>query len=82
MKVGDYKIGRYHGIIKKIYKDGSVDYETDFSDEEDIKGSIYALRSCVGQLIGRATDNPRVLVDITVIRGKENIIKELEGKNG
>ena len=28
-------------------------------------------------MVGIATDNPRVLVDMAVIRGKENIIKEL-----
>lgn len=28
MKVGKYQIGRYYGIIKKSYEDGSFDYET------------------------------------------------------
>lgn len=78
MKVGNYKIGRYHGIIKKFYEDGSVDYETDFSSEADIRESIRALNYCKGELVGIATENPQILKDIAVIRGKENIIKELE----
>ena len=33
MKVGEFQIGRYHAIIRKNYADGSVDYETSFSDQ-------------------------------------------------
>lgn len=77
MKVGNYQIGRYHAIIKKIYEDGSIDYETSFSDSADLEESVYAIRHCVGQVIGIATDNPKKLVDMAVIRGKEEIIKEL-----
>lgn len=78
MKVGKYQIGRYHGIIKAFYEDGSYDYETSFSDEEDIRKSIYAVRQCIGRVCGTATDNPRKLIDMQVIRGKEAIIEELE----
>ena len=77
MKIGNYKIGRYHGIIKKMYEDGSFDYETSFSDAADLMQSVYAIHNCIGKMVGIATDNPRVLVDMAVIRGKENIIKEL-----
>ncbi len=35
MKVGEFQIGRYHAIIRKNYADGSVDYETSFSDQAD-----------------------------------------------
>ena len=35
MKVGKYQIGRFHAIIRKEYADGSVDYETSFTDIED-----------------------------------------------
>lgn len=80
MKIGNYQIGRYHGIIKKMYEDGSFDYETSFSDAADLMQSVYAIHNYIGKIgkmVGIATDNPRVLVDMTVIRGKENIIKEL-----
>jgi hypothetical protein len=81
MKVGKYQIGRYHAIIKKNYEDGSWDYETSFSDKADISESYYCICQCKGKLVGTATDNPRVLKGAEVIRGKENIIKELE-ENG
>lgn len=79
MKVGKFQIGRYHAIIKKEYDDGSVDYETSFSDQNDLMKSVYAIQLCIGKLVGTATDNPKVLKDMSVIRGKENIIKELKG---
>lgn len=41
MKVGTYQIGRYHGIIKKLYEDGSVDYETSFISQDDLMRSVY-----------------------------------------
>lgn len=78
MKVGKYQIGRYHAIIKKEYEDGSIDYETSFSDAEDLQKSVYAINKCIGHICGTATDNPKVLTGMSVIRGKENIIKELE----
>ena len=81
MKVGKYQIGRYHGIIKKTYEDSSVEYETSFSDSSDLADSYYCLLMCRGELCGTATDNPRVLIGVEKIRGKENIIKELEGKD-
>lgn len=79
MKIGAYQIGRYHAIIKKSYEDGSHDYETSFSDQADLMESVYAIKSCIGTLVGTATDNPKVLVDMAVIRGKENIENELGG---
>jgi len=78
MKVGNYQIGRYHAIIKKMYEDGSVDYETRFSDNADLMESACAIKQCIGKMVGTLTDNPKVLVDMAVIRGKEAIIKELE----
>ena len=33
-----------------------------------------------GKMVGLATDTPKVLADVQVIRGKENIVRELEGK--
>ena len=78
MKVGKFQIGRYHAIIKKEYEDGSVDYETRFSDQADLMESVHAIRLCIGELVGTATKNPKVLKNMSVIRGKENIIKELE----
>lgn len=77
MKVGKYQIGQYHAIIKKIYEDGSVDYETSFSDSSDFAESVHANQYCIGQMIGVATDTPKKLVGMAVIRGKEEIIKEL-----
>lgn len=77
MRIGKYRIGKYHAIIKKIYEDGSVDYETSFSSENDLMESVYAIQRCIGKMIGIATDNPKVLIDMDVIRGKNNIIKEL-----
>ena len=32
------------------------------------------------QMVGLATDTPKVLTDVQVIRGKEKIVRELEGK--
>jgi len=77
MKVGNYQIGRYHGIIKKTYTDGSVIYETSFTDATDLAASEYAIIKNIGKLTGTATDSPKVLADVSVIRGKDNIIKEL-----
>lgn len=48
MKVGTYQIGWYYGIIKKLYKDGSVDYETSFTSQDDLMQSVYAMRRCCG----------------------------------
>lgn len=78
MRIGKYQIGRYHAIIKKIYEDGSVDYETSFSSESDLLQSVYAIQRCIGKMVGIATDEPKVLIDMVVIRGKEYIIKELQ----
>ena len=78
MKVGKYQIGRYHAIIKKTYENGSIDYETSFSDDEDLAESAMAISQCIGKLVGIATDNPKILKSCSIIRGKENIIKELE----
>lgn len=80
MKVGAFQIGRYHAIIKKSYADGSANYETAFSDEADFMESVYCIKLCVGKMVGLATDTPKVLTDVQVIRGKENIVRELEGK--
>ena len=80
MKVGDFQIGRYHAIIKKSYADGSVDYETSFSDHADLMESVYCIRLCIGKNVGIATATPKVLTGVQVIRGKQEIIRELEGK--
>ena len=77
MKVGAFQIGRYHAIIKKSYADGSADYETSFSDEADLMESVYCIKLCVGKMVGLATDTPKVLADVQVIRGKENRPKQL-----
>lgn len=82
MKVGRYQIGRYHAIIKKTYADNSVDYETSFSDHRDFLESMKAVHSCIGQMVGIATEHPKVLTGMTVIRGKENIIRELAKAEG
>lgn len=79
MKVGAYQIGRYHAIIKKFYEDGSILYETSFSSESDLMKSVYAINRCIGRLTGIATSDPKVLTGMEVIKGKEKIIKELEG---
>ena len=76
MKVGKFQIGRYHAIIRKSYADGSVDYETSFSDHADLMESVYCLRLCIGKMVGIATDTPKVLTGVQVIRGKENIVRE------
>ena len=59
MKVGKFQIGRYHAIIRKSYADGSVDYETSFSDHADLMESVYCLRLCIGKMVGIATDTPK-----------------------
>ena len=58
MKVGKYQIGRFHAIIRKEYADGSVDYETSFTDIEDFNESYYCILKCIGKEVGIATDNP------------------------
>jgi len=78
LKVGKYQIGKYHAIIKKEYEDGTSDYETKFSDEDDLMKSVIAIERCIGKEVGIATVNPKILKSMFVIRGKENIIKELE----
>ncbi len=82
MKVGNYQIGRYHAIIKKRYEDGSVDYETSFSDREDLVESVCCLRMCMGKTVGLATADPKVLTGVEVIRGKQDIIEELQAYAG
>lgn len=82
MKVGKYQIGRFHAIIRKEYADGSVDYETSFTDIEDFNESYYCILKCIGKEVGIATDNPKVLTYACVIRGKEEIEKELLHGNG
>lgn len=79
-KVEKFQIGRYHAIIKKSYEDGSVDYETSFSDRADLMESVYCLMLCIGKKVGIATDTPKILTEVQVIRGKQAIIQELEGK--
>ena len=82
LKVGKYQIGRFHAIIRKEYADGSVDYETSFTDIEDFNESYYCILKCIGKEVGIATDNPKVLTYACVIRGKEEIEKELLHGNG
>lgn len=62
--------------------DGSVDYETSFTDIEDFNESYYCILKCIGKEVGIATDNPKVLTYACVIRGKEEIEKELLHGNG
>ena len=77
MKIGRYQIGEYPAIIKKTYADGSFGYETSFSDQHDFYESMRAIHSCIGKTVGIATSSPKTLTDMTVIRGEENIIREL-----
>lgn len=77
MKIGNYEIGSYPAIIRKAYADGSFGYETNFSDQADFYESMKAIHSCIGKTVGIATNDPKVLTGMTVIRGKENIIQEL-----
>ena len=72
----------YIAIIRKEYADGSVDYETSFTDIEDFNESYYCILKCIGKEVGIATDNPTVLTYACVIRGKEEIEKELLHGNG
>lgn len=78
MKVGKYQIGRFHAIIRKEYADGSVDYETSFTDIDDFNESYYCILKCIGQEVGIATNDPKVLTYACAIRGKEEIEKELQ----
>lgn len=79
MTIGTYKI-KYPAILKKEYKDGSIEYETAFNDDTDVIMSLYALKKCIGEVIGTATNNPRILTAVSRIDGKEAIIRELENK--
>ena len=75
-----HKIGRYHAIVKKMYADGSHDYETDFCSRADLLETVAALNRCVGKTVGIATDTPRVLAGYQVIRGRDAINREIYGK--
>lgn len=77
MKVGKYQIGRYHAIIKKTYEDGSIAYETSFTDQRDLAESVMALKSCVGMVLGKGGKNPKKLIQVNVIRGADAIREEL-----
>lgn len=77
MKIGKYEIGSYPAIIKKTYADGSFGYETSFSDQSDLYESMKAIHSCIGKVVGIVTNDPKVLTGMTVIRGMENIRREL-----
>ena len=77
MKVGKYQIGRYHAIIKNIYEDGSVYYETSFSSKEDLTESVLAIKACIGKVLGIGGDNPKRLIGMRVIRGEDAIREEL-----
>lgn len=79
MKVGEFQIGRYHAIIRKSYEDGSVDYETSFPTCR-FNGKCVLSEVVYREMVGLATDTPKVLTGVQVIRGKENIVRELEGK--
>lgn len=80
MKVGEFQIGRYHAIIRKNYADGSVDYETSFSDQADLMESVYCLRLCIGKMVGLATDTPKVLTGVQVVRGEREYCPGTGGK--
>lgn len=75
----EYKLGKYPAIIRKDYEDCTWDYETNFCDKRDIFDSMFALKACVGNMIGIFTDNPRVLVKVSMICGKDAIMAELYG---
>lgn len=77
MQIGSYCIGRYHAIIKMTYLGGSIDYETSFSSQDDLNKSVYAIRECIGTIVGRTTSNPKKLMFMSVIRGRKNIEDEL-----
>ena len=36
-----------------------------------LKPGVYCLRLCIGKMVGIATDTPKVLTGVQVIRGKE-----------
>ena len=40
---------------RKEYADGSVDYETSFTDIEDFNESYYCILKCIGKEVGIAT---------------------------
>lgn len=75
MQIGKYKLGRYHGIIEKKWNDNTYSYETDFSSENDLMKSVYAIEQCVGKICGVATDNPKILSDFKVYRGPKAVEK-------
>ena len=78
MKIGQYQIGRFHAIIRKEYEDGSVQYETSFSDMDDYMCSVNACLANIGKFCGYG-ENRKKLTAVRVIRGKENIHLELMG---
>ena len=49
---------------------------------EDFNESYYCILKCIGKEVEIATDNPKVLTYACVIRGKEEIEKELLHGNG
>lgn len=77
MEIGKHKIGRYPGIIKKIYEDGSYNYETYFTSRNDFYESVFAIQNCIGKKLGGFEDSPKTLKNMELFCGTNNIINEL-----
>jgi len=79
MKIGKYKLGRYHAIIEKEMEDNTAMYETDFSSEKDLQESVSAIAYCIANKVvcGSATDNPMKILGMKVYKGKEAIDKAI-----
>ena len=75
MKIGKYKLGRYHAIIEKQMEDSTAMYETDFSSEKDLQESVRAITYCIANKVvcGAATDNPMKIIGMKIYRGREAI---------
>ena len=83
MKIGKYKLGRYHAIIEKKMEDGSYQYETDFSSKADLKESVRAIQYLIGtgEKVCVFTKKPMRILGIKIYRGKEAIEKLESLKN-
>jgi hypothetical protein len=78
MKIGQYKLGRYHAIIENEWEDNSFTYETQFSSAADLQESVSAIRHCIVEKlqcsqIGK--DKTMKILSMRVYRGKEAIEK-------
>lgn len=83
MKIRNYTIGNCQAIIKKTYLPRSInriEYETNFDSINDLFESMYALKSCIGDVYDIYGQKYQ-LISVEIIEGIDDIKKELSAHN-